>query len=333
MRSIYTQNTTLVHHLKSKTCFNGRGLFITNYDYFFNKRDLKIVLNKFQEIFILPQTNNYFHFSHENINKLLSNCNNISIVFNPLLEKQFNQIYEIVLRENKNIEAIDVYSFCEKTLRKCYISDKIKELTPHLENQTYFGLFPRLFKKTIDVGVGSLLWLLTQPFWLISAFKITQESPGPIFFKQKRIGIRNGEFVIIKFRSMKLNAEINGAQFSSKNDNRIFSYGKFMRRTRIDELPQLMNIVKGELSLIGPRPERKVFTETFEEEIPHYNERHAVKPGISGYAQVMYSYGSGVNDARHKLMYDLYYIKNWSLSLEIEVILRTCWTIITKKGL
>jgi lipopolysaccharide/colanic/teichoic acid biosynthesis glycosyltransferase len=333
MKRIYNSKAANIHHLKSKTCQNGKILFVTNYDYFLNKRDLKIILSEFQEILLLPKKIENFYFSDEELKEILYISTNITLIFNPLFENRVNQLYENIFKENKTIEAINVFRFCEERLKKCYISNNIYDLTPDLDNLHYFGIFPRLFKKTLDICIGSLLWVSTQPLWLFSAFKIIQESPGPVFFKQKRVGIRNGEFAIIKFRSMGLDAEINGAQFSSKNDDRVFAFGKFMRKTRIDELPQLINIIKGELSLIGPRPERKVFIETFEEEIPHYNKRHAVKSGISGYAQVMYTYGSGISDARHKLMYDLYYIKNWSLKLELEIILRTAWTIISKRGI
>ena len=131
---------------------------------------------------------------------------------------------------------------------------------------------------------------------------------------------------------MRPDAESNGASFSKKNDSRVFAYGGFMRLTRIDELPQIYNIFRRDISLIGPRPERPVFCESFEEVIPYYNLRHNVKPGITGYAQVMYSYGAGIADARHKLMYDLYYIKNWSLLLELKIILLTIVVILGRKG-
>jgi len=174
---------------------------------------------------------------------------------------------------------------------------------------------------------------LTLPIWGLSALVIRKQSPGSVFYTQDRLGLNGQKFECIKFRSMRLDAEAEGARFASRNDERIFPFGRVMRITRIDELPQLLNLMKGEISLIGPRPERGVFVETFEEEIPFYNERLLVKPGISGYAQVMYPYGSGVKDARHKLMYDLYYIKNWSLALELQIVRRTLVTVLLSKGI
>ncbi len=319
------------HRLNSKTCKNKKVLIILSYDYFLQKRDFKLLLNKYQRIFLILKNEDLNTISTNLVNEIIENFQKIDIIFNPLHERKKNIIYD--LQSTKSLNTFTVYEFCELTLKKCYIADSIEEETPNLNQLRYFTIQPRLIKKVVDIFAGTLIFIFTTPFWLISSLKIYLESPGPIFYKQKRIGIRNNEFTIIKFRSMRLDAEALGAQFSNKNDNRIFPWGKIMRATRIDELPQLFNIIKGQLSLVGPRPERRVFIESFEELIPHYNERHAVKPGISGYAQIMYPYGAGVNDARHKLMYDLYYIKNWSIWLEITILLRTVWTVIAKRGL
>jgi lipopolysaccharide/colanic/teichoic acid biosynthesis glycosyltransferase len=131
---------------------------------------------------------------------------------------------------------------------------------------------------------------------------------------------------------MSLDAEKHGAQFASANDTRVFPFGEFMRKTRIDELPQMLNVLKGEMHFVGPRPERKFWIEQFEKDIPYYNERHLVAPGITGWAQVMYPYGANVEDAKQKLMYDLYYIKHWSLWLEIKVLIKTVQVVLGKKG-
>jgi lipopolysaccharide/colanic/teichoic acid biosynthesis glycosyltransferase len=163
--------------------------------------------------------------------------------------------------------------------------------------------------------------------------KITRESPGPVFFSQLRVGGMLKEFRVYKFRSMHIDAEKNGAQYAQLNDPRAYEFGAVMRKTRIDELPQLWNVMKGELHFVGPRPERKVFTDQLEKEIPFYHERHLVKPGITGWAQVMYPYGANTEDARQKLMYDLYYIKHWSVWLEAEVLIRTLKIVLGKKGI
>ena len=168
---------------------------------------------------------------------------------------------------------------------------------------------------------------------LYSIYRIKKESPDdPIFFKQKRVGLRGKEFECIKFRSMVPNAEKGKPRFASKNDPRVFPWGATMRKTRFDELPQMWNILKGEMHLIGPRPERKYWIEQFEKIIPYYNERHLVKPGITGWAQVMYSYGENEKDAKQKLMYDLYYIKYWNIWLELKIVWMTAMIVIRKKG-
>lgn len=321
------------HSLNSKTCNNKKVLVILSYDYFLQKRDLKLLSKRYQRTFLILKNEDLDTISTNLVNEIIENFQKIDIIFNPLHEKKKNIIYDLLIQNAKSINTITVYDFCEQTLKKCYIADNVEEETPNLGQLQYFTIIPKLIKKVVDVLAGLLIFIFTIPFWSISALKIYLESPGPVFYRQKRVGIRNCEFTIIKFRSMRLDAEALGAQFSNKNDSRIFPWGKIMRATRIDELPQLFNIIKGELSLVGPRPERKVFINSFEELIPHYNDRHTVKPGISGYAQIMYPYGAGVNDARHKLMYDLYYIKNWSIALEASILLRTVWTVIAKRGL
>ena len=322
------------HAIESKNIQNGRILLILDYDYFLQKRDFKILLNKFQKIYIIPlEQSAKLHTDALLTEKEIENSFNLTIIYNPEYQKYCGNKFELNVDKDSNIQIKNVFDFCETYLKKCYVSDNIFIKNPKLTNLTYFKFHSRLLKKTIDWFGGSVVYLISQPVWLISAIKIYLESPGPIFYKQERVGIRNTKFKVIKFRSMRIDAEVNGAQFSKKNDERIFLWGKIMRTTRIDELPQLFNILKGELSLIGPRPERRVFTESFEEVIPQYNERHKVKPGISGYAQIMYPYGAGVKDARHKLMYDLYYIKNWSTLLEFKILLLTIKTMVLKKGM
>ncbi|HIF9062222.1 TPA: sugar transferase [Photobacterium damselae] len=190
----------------------------------------------------------------------------------------------------------------------------------------------RAVKRVIDIIFVILLAVIAIPVGLVTALLIKLESPGPIFFRQSRTGQYNKEFEVIKFRSMRNDAEKNGAQWASKNDARVTRVGKFIRKTRIDELPQLINIVKGEMSLVGPRPEREVFIETLEKEIPYYRFRHAVKPGVTGLAQVKYAYGASVEDAVWKHKYDIYYIKHQSAWLDLKVILLTVKTVIFGMG-
>nr|WP_164518180.1 sugar transferase [Pseudoalteromonas rubra] len=187
-------------------------------------------------------------------------------------------------------------------------------------------------KRSFDVFSAIVLLFLTFPVMLIAALLIKLESSGPVFYKQKRVGLYNDEFEVIKFRSMKQDAENDGAQWAKKNDSRVTQVGKFIRKTRIDELPQLVNVLKGEMSLVGPRPERDIFVSELEKEIPYYRFRHAVKPGITGLAQVSYPYGASVEDAIWKHKYDVYYIKHYTLFLDLRIMLRTVLTILLGKG-
>ncbi len=150
-------------------------------------------------------------------------------------------------------------------------------------------------------------------------------------FKQLRVGINGQTFKCNKYRSMHLNSHHD--KYTRENDNRVFPWGNFMRKTRIDELPQMLNVLKGDMHLIGPRAEWDILVKEYEKEIPYYNERHLVRPGITGWAQVMYPYGAGVEDAKQKLMYDLYYIKHYSLWLDIKIIWKTIMVVLGKKGL
>jgi len=182
------------------------------------------------------------------------------------------------------------------------------------------GRFP---KKLMDITLSLFILLLLSPLLICVALLIKLETPGPVFYRQVRMGIHGKHIKIYKFRSMMQNAEKNGAQWAQKNDARVTRLGKLLRLTRIDEIPQTINVLKGEMSFVGPRPERPEFVEMLAEEIPHYHDRHTVKPGITGWAQVEYAYGASVDDARAKLTYDLYYIKNYSIALDLVILLKT----------
>ena len=233
--------------------------------------------------------------------------------------------------QHKHIRIITIEKFLEKFLEKCYIPDFDSDLK-FLSDIHSYNLFEYIFKRFIDY-IASLILFVALFFLKLYVKKIVKEqSPGNIFFIQKRVGFCNKQFGCIKFRSMHIGAEKGGEKFATKNDDRVFKFGNFMRTTRIDEVPQCINILKGDMHLIGPRPERKYWINFFEKDIPYYNERHLVKPGITGWAQVNYPYGSSTEDAKQKLMYDLYYIKYWSIWLEIRIIFKTIGVIIRRKG-
>ena len=167
---------------------------------------------------------------------------------------------------------------------------------------------------------------------LLTALIVRLESPGPVIYRQDRVGLFEKEFTVYKFRSMRSDAEKDGAVWASANDARVTRFGRFIRKVRIDELPQIWNILKGDMSFIGPRPERMAFVRKLKESIPCYSLRHTVKPGLTGWAQVCYPYGASEEDARRKLEYDLYYIKNMSLLLDISIIFKTVGVVLFPKG-
>ncbi len=187
-------------------------------------------------------------------------------------------------------------------------------------------------KRCVDIVGALLLMILSLPFALIAMLLIKLVSRGPVLFSQVRVGMHGQPFTIYKFRTMRLGAEKNGAQWASSDDSRIIPFGKFFRTSRIDELPQCWNILRGEMSIIGPRPERPEFTSLLAEDIPYYDLRHVVKPGLTGWAQVSYPYGASTEDALRKLQYDLYYIKNYSLILDLNILLRTVLVTLRRGG-
>jgi lipopolysaccharide/colanic/teichoic acid biosynthesis glycosyltransferase len=325
-------NRTYSHRLRSKTATTNEVLIVTSYDYFLQKHDLGVLLRRYTEVILIPHSEDDDYLLNQTVSPLLDKFEKIHLITNPQHDNRNQIIYELIVRKNKSIKITTVFDFCEVVLQKVYIPDSISETNPTLNSLLTFKRRVRYPKKIIDIVTSAFLFIISLPLWIISYFRIKMQSPGPIFFRQERVGMNNKHFFCVKFRSMRLDAESNGATFATRRDSRVFSYGAFMRMSRIDELPQIYNIFKRDLSLVGPRPERPVFTETFDESIPYYNIRHQVKPGITGYAQVMYPYGSGVYDARHKLMYDLYYIKNWSIQLELKIIILTIWVILGRKG-
>ncbi len=189
-------------------------------------------------------------------------------------------------------------------------------------------------KRVFDVVASMLILLITSPIIILTAIAIWLSSFGkdPVFYRQIRVGLCDAPFGVLKFRSMKTDAEKDGAQFASKNDSRVTKIGAFIRKTRIDELPQLLNVLRGDMSFIGPRPERPQFVLGYEQTIPHYALRHTVKPGITGWAQICYPYGETDEDTKNKLQYDLYYIKNYSLFLDMTVLFQTIQVVLFGQG-
>ena len=195
------------------------------------------------------------------------------------------------------------------------------------------GSWRTAVKRIFDIVSASLLCLIGVPIMLVAALAIKFESRGPVLYRQQRVGQNGRPFSIAKFRSMRTDAELDGTpRWAAANDSRVTRVGHVIRRLRIDELPQLFNVLRGDMSLVGPRPERPFFVEQLTQEIPYYALRHSVKPGVTGWAQVRYHYGSTVEDSQEKLQFDLYYVKNHTLFLDLVVLMETVGVVLTGKG-
>ncbi|WP_282604511.1 TIGR03013 family XrtA/PEP-CTERM system glycosyltransferase [Pelagibius sp. Alg239-R121] len=194
------------------------------------------------------------------------------------------------------------------------------------------GRLQQAFKRALDIAVSLVMLIFLLPIIVATAIAVRLESPGPIFYRQERMGFRGKTFVLTKFRSMRVDAERDGPQWAAANDSRVTAVGAFVRKTRIDEIPQILNVLRGDMSLVGPRPERPFFVEQLADVIPYYSERHRVKPGVTGWAQLNYPYGASIEDARQKLQYDLYYIKYYSLLLDLSIIAQTVRVVLWPQG-
>ncbi len=188
-------------------------------------------------------------------------------------------------------------------------------------------------KRCLDIVAASIGLVLSAPLMALVVAGIKLSSPGPALFHQVRVGLNGHPFVLHKFRSMRVNAEAEtGPVWSREGDNRVYPFGRFLRRTRLDELPQLWNVLRGELSLVGPRPERPEFVAELTRQIPFYGQRHSIKPGVTGWAQVCGPYASSVEDAMEKLQWDLFYVKNVSIALDLLIMLKTVKTVLLRRG-
>ena len=234
----------------------------------------------------------------------------------------------------QGIKVMNLVNFFEREAGKILVDFATPgwmTLTEDLRSNTSSSIT----KRTFDICASVVLLLATWPVMLITALAIWIEDglKAPVFFSQQRVGLNGKAFQVLKFRSMSIDAEGDGkARWATVNDSRVTRVGAFIRRTRIDELPQIFNVLSGEMAFIGPRPERPEFVQQLAERIPYYNSRHAVKPGITGWAQLCYPYGASEEDARQKLQFDLYYVKNQSLFLDLMVTLRTVEVVLFGKG-
>ena len=232
------------------------------------------------------------------------------------------------------IQVLDVVSFFEQEAGKIML----EFLTPGwlvFSDGFELGFFSRVGKRMLDLAASFFLLMGTWPIMFLTVIAIWWEDGfgAPLIYRQDRVGLNGKTFQVMKFRSMTVNAEADGkAQWAQENDCRITRVGKFIRRSRIDELPQIINVLSGDMAFIGPRPERPQFVEELCEKIPHYSARHHVKPGITGWAQLCYPYGADIKDAAQKLQFDLYYVKNHSLFLDCLILITTVEVILFGKG-
>ena len=262
---------------------------------------------------------------------------------------QDHHIDEIVLAMDDRRQGFPLSGLLECKMKGIFVREVVhflERVTGHIELDVLHPsvmIFSSGFTKAVSPGSGkrmfdiiasSLLLIIASPIIIFTAISIWLSSFGrdPVFYRQTRIGLCNGPFEVLKFRSMKTDAEKEGAQFAKKKDSRVTMIGAFIRTTRIDELPQLINVLRGDMSFVGPRPERPEFVLGYEQSIPHYTLRHTVKPGITGWAQISYPYGETDEDTRNKLQYDLYYIKNYSLFLDMTILFQTIQVVLFGQG-
>ena len=232
----------------------------------------------------------------------------------------------------KGVRVTDPLAFIERELLRIEVSMLRPGWALFSEGFVY-SQARDFVKRVFDLFVAGILIFLTWPLMLLTAIAVYLESGGPVIYKQVRVGLNGKEFSINKFRSMTQDAEKDGkAVWATKNDARVTRVGAFIRNTRLDELPQLYNVLKGDMSFVGPRPERPQFVEELKAEIPFYDARHRVKPGLMGWAQLKYPYGASVDDARNKLKYDLYYVKNHSVFIDILIVIQTVEVVLLGKG-
>ena len=309
-------------------------MLILGEKYKFTNIELKKLNKKFDKVDIVKYAARPFAEVQLQIEGLLKNHNYKFLIINTkefIDPKMIKFLTLLQFRFNhKRFKILTIEKFLEKFFHKCYIPDDGRDLE-FLSNIRPYNDFEYATKRVIDYIGGAILYVIFFAIKFHVKKKIDEQSPGKLYFIQNRVGLNLKNFRCYKFRTMHEHCVHN--PYTQKNDSRVFEFGKFMRKTRMDELPQCINVLRGDMHLIGPRAEWDILVRNYEKAIPYYNERHLIRPGITGWAQVNYPYGENIEDAKQKLMYDLYYIKYWSLWLEIKTIFVTIAVMIRKKGL
>ena len=313
-----------------------KEILISNFFIFINKKIINFhhsILNKN----ILKKIAEEIKYKRLNIRLIYNDKNRINenYIYKIKAKSLFERIYGNLIRFSKFKVKKEIYinieEFNEKFFQKiplyCIENINLTILVKNLNNSFYYKYVKRFF----DVFFSFLLLTALMPIILVASLAIKISDKGPILYSQNRTG--KGKIIkIFKFRSMKVDAEKDGVQWAQNNDPRITKIGRFLRKTRIDELPQLLSVIKGDMSLIGPRPERPQFDINLEKEIINYNYRYSMKPGLSGWAQVNYPYGSSIEDAKIKLEYDFFYLKNYSFLLDTLILFKTIKIILLIMG-
>jgi len=285
---------------------------------------------------------------NENIGKVYSGINveGTTEQLNEIIEKYNAKEIIIALDKEDHDILVDVISKTEgKNLSLKIVPDLYEILSGQARTSQIYGIplidiMPELMpewekklKRLMDILISLLLLIISSPILIIAAIAIKIDSEGPVLFKQERIGQNSKPFKVLKFRSMIKDAEkYTGPVWSQKDDPRVTRMGKFVRKARIDEIPQMINVLKGEMSLVGPRPEREFFVEKLSKEIPYYKRRLKVRPGVTGWAQIKHKYDESIEDVKIKLRYDLFYIENMSIRMDFKILLRTVFVVLFGKG-
>ncbi|HEU5297174.1 MAG TPA: TIGR03013 family XrtA/PEP-CTERM system glycosyltransferase [Burkholderiaceae bacterium] len=239
---------------------------------------------------------------------------------------------QLLTCRTRGIKILDLAAFYERSHAEVPV-DSLKASWLVYGDGFVQGPARRVAKRLFDVVSSLLLLAIGTPVMLLAALAVKLDSRGPVFYCQERVGLGGRSFRCVKFRSMSVDAESDGvARWAVKNDSRVTRVGAFLRKTRIDELPQLFSVLKGEMSIVGPRPERPEFVAKLRSQIPFYDLRHGVKPGVTGWAQVRYSYGASIEDARKKHQFDLYYLKNNTLLLDLQILIETVTVVLFREG-
>ena len=318
---------------------------------YFSQISINFYINKFKkdkEKWVILTKKNDLVGIKANIDLMNLNCELKYIDYQASLNHNFNSYKGIVLThpeeapkvliskiirlKNEGKIVLNLINFCEKFIERIPV-EVINDVD--ILNQDFYipkdSISVRL-KRLADISLSTLLIITTSPIIIISSIIIKLEDNGPIFYSQKRSGLLGSDFKMWKLRTMIVNAEPKGVRWSEEKDLRITKIGRILRKSRIDELPQLISVIKGDMSLIGPRPERPEFDKILNEEIAHYNLRYWIRPGLSGWAQTKFPYTSSINDTKIKLSYDLYYLRNFSFWLDFFILIKTIRLVSSAKG-